>query len=68
MTSRPLEGFDGEVYRCITVLMFYNKYQSSVGALFDFEAHMLRFGVTLQIFIHWFPCRSNSLAVLEADI
>ena len=26
------------------------------------------FGVTLQIFIHWFPCRNNFLAMLEADI
>ena len=24
------------------------------------------FGVTLQIFLHLFPCRSNSLATLEA--
>ena len=26
------------------------------------------FGVTLQIFMHWFPCRNNFLAMLEADI
>ena len=26
------------------------------------------FGVTLQIFLHWFPCRSNSLAALRQNI
>ena len=26
------------------------------------------FGITLQIFIYWFPCRNNLLAMLEADI
>ena len=26
------------------------------------------FGVTLQIFLHWFPCRSNSLTALRQNI
>ena len=44
MTSRPFEGLDGEVYRWTTVLMFTIMNLNLVGALFDFEAHLLDIG------------------------
>ena len=53
-TSRPFKRLDEEIHTWNTVLTVYNKYQSSMGALFDFDA----------LYTVW----SNFLAVLEANI